>query len=65
MKSLVIIGSCLALAIVFKVVEYLTCGNTRSVGAKANKKFKTIAKVDINDKEALKEAMEHYNDLID
>lgn len=65
MKALIIIAACLALAFVFKAVEYFSSRKIKSVGAKSNKLSENIAKIDINDEKALKEALDYYKNLVD
>ncbi|MCQ2141295.1 MAG: hypothetical protein MJY83_02985 [Bacteroidales bacterium] len=66
MKALIIIASCIAFAFLFRVVEYFTSKEgIKSVGAKANRNYKDMAKLDINNEEELKKALEAYKDLID
>lgn len=66
MKALIIIASCIALAVVFRFVEYLTSRKTiNSVGAKANNMSKDMAKIDITNPEELKKALERYKGMAD
>lgn len=66
MKALIIIAVCLTLALVLRIFEILTSRqNINSVGGKANRNSRNIAKVDITDAESLKKALELYKDLAD
>lgn len=66
MKALIIIASCIALALILKVIDVLTSRKAiNSVGAKANDKSKGMTKVDINDPEQLSAAVESYRHLAD
>lgn len=66
MKALIIIAVCLTLALVLRIFEILTSRqNINSVGGKANRNSRNIAKVDITDAESLKNALELYKDLAD
>lgn len=66
MKALIIIAACLVLAFLFRVIDQLSSRRViNSVGARANSRSKDMARIDINDANQLKEALEHYKDLID
>lgn len=66
MKALIIIAACLALAIILRIVEVtLESRPIKSVGAKANDKSRSMAKIDINNPMSIAEAIEHYKDLDD
>lgn len=66
MKALIIIAVCLTLALVLRIFEILTSRqNINSVGGRANRNSRNIAKVDITDAESLKNALELYKDLAD
>lgn len=66
MKALIIIAACLGLALVLRIVEVIIARKPiNSVGAKANDRSKDMAKIDMNDSEAIAEALEHYKNLID
>lgn len=66
MKALIIIAACIALAFVLKLVEtFSNLNNIPSVGAKSNRKSQNMARVDINDPESIKEAVEYYKDFMD
>lgn len=66
MKALLIISALLVLAIVLRAVELLSKRQTiKSVGGKANKNSKEIARIDLNNPEDVKAAVEAYKDLMD
>lgn len=66
MKALIIIAACIALALVFRIIEELSNMKAiNSVGCKSNKYSKNIARVDITNAEELKKALEHYKGLAD
>lgn len=65
MKALIVIAICLVLAIALKFVDVFTSSRIKSVGAKSNKESQNIAKIDINDENSLKEALDHYKNLVD
>ena len=66
MKAIVIIFSCIALAMVLKVVDIFTSRKRiNSVGAKANENSKYIAHIDINDPVSVQEGIAHYKNLDD
>ena len=66
MKAIIIVAACLLLAVVLKANEIIS--NRRpinSVGARANSNSKNIAKIDINDKQSLEDAIARYKYLDD
>lgn len=66
MKAIIIIAAVAFSAVLLKVVDIFT--NRRkinSVGAKSNAESKKITKVNINDPEELKSALEYYKDFAD
>lgn len=65
MKALIIISVCLALAVVFRAVEFFSTRKINSVGAKSNRNSGDIARFDIGDEKSLKEALDYYKDLAD
>lgn len=66
MKALIIIAACLVLALILKVVDILTSmKRINSVGARSNNLSKEMPKIDLNNPEEVKKAMEYYKDLID
>lgn len=66
MKALIIIASCIALALVLKIVDLLTSRKAiKSVGAKSNGFSKDIARIDITNPEDIKAAVEYYKGLPD
>ena len=66
MKALIIIAVCLTLALLLRIIELFTSRkNINSVGGRANRNSRNIAKVDITDAESLKKALELYKDLAD
>ena len=65
MKALIVIAALIVLAFVLRAVEYFTSSKIKSVGAKSNTKSKDMAKIDINDEKALKEALDYYKNLTD
>lgn len=66
MKAIIIVAACLLLAVVLKVIESISSRKPiNSVGARANSNSKNIAKIDINDKHSLEEAIERYKYLDD
>ena len=66
MKALIIIAVCLTLALLLRIIELFTSRkNINSVGGRANRNSRNIAKVDITDAESLKNALELYKDLAD
>ncbi|MBQ0043434.1 MAG: hypothetical protein KBT05_00250 [Bacteroidales bacterium] len=65
MKAIIIIFACIILAFVLRVLEVLTSKPMKSVGARANRKSKTVATIDLNDPESIKQALAHYKDLDD
>lgn len=66
MKALIIIAACLALALVFATIEKIQGRRINSVGARSNNNSRHLAeKIDINNEEAMKEALENYKDLMD
>lgn len=66
MKALVIISLCLLFVAIVRCVNYIFDNVAiKSVGAKANRKSAQIAKVNINDSEDIKRAVEYYKSMID
>lgn len=66
MKALFIIPGCIALALILKVMDILTSRkNIASVGAKSNKLYRNMPKIDITDEEQLRKALEYYKGLPD
>lgn len=65
MKALIIISACILLALAFRIVEKLSSGRISSVGAKANNNSKTMARINLDDPESMKEALEHYKEFVD
>lgn len=66
MKALIIIAVCLTLALLLRIIDLFTSRkNINSVGGRANRNSRNIAKVDITDAESLKKALELYKDLAD
>ena len=66
MKALIIIAVCLTLALLLRIIELFTSRkNIHTVGGRANRNSRNIAKVDITDAESLKNALELYKDLAD
>lgn len=66
MKAIIIIASCIALALILRIIDILTSRSViNSVGAKANGNSKDMAKIDINDPEQLSAAVESYKHLAD
>lgn len=66
MKALIIVAALIVVALVLKLVEtFSSMNNIKSVGAKSNKNSQNIAKIDINDPESVKEAVEYYKQFID
>ncbi len=66
MKALVIISLCLLFVVIVRCVNYIFDNVAiKSVGAKANRKSAKIAKVNINDSEDIKRAVEYYKSMID
>lgn len=67
MKAIIIIlAASIVIAAALKLIDqYTSLNGVRSVGAKANRQYKGMAKLNINDEEELKEALKAYKDLID
>lgn len=66
MKALIVIASCIALTLLFRVVETFTSRKKiNSVGAKSNNLSKDMPRIDIRDEEQLNKALEHYKDMMD
>jgi len=66
MKAILIIVGCIALALCFRVVDYIfSRKRIRSVGAKSNKNSYGMATIDLSDPISVKEGLEHYKHLED
>lgn len=66
MKALLIISAILVLAIFLKTVELFSSRKAiRSVGSKSNRKSRGIARIDLNNPEEVRAAVEAYKDLTD
>lgn len=66
MKALVIIALCLSFVAITRFMNFVFDNVAiKSVGAKANRKSSKIAKVNINDSEDIKRAVEYYKSMID
>lgn len=66
MKALLIISAILVLAIFLKTVELFSSRKAiRSVGSKSNRKSRGIARIDLNNPEEVRAAVEAYKNLVD
>lgn len=65
MKALIVILTCIALALVLKVVDLMTGRRIKSVGAKSNRLSGDMPKIDITNQAELEEALKYYKDLED
>ena len=66
MKALLIISAILVLAIFLKTVELFSSRKAiRSVGSKSNRKSRGIARIDLNNPEEVRAAVEAYKNLMD
>ena len=66
MKAIIIIISCIALALALKTIDIVTSKKRiNSVGAKSNDNSKYIAHIDVNDPVSVQEGLAHYKDLDD
>lgn len=65
MKALIVILTCIAFALVLKVIDLMTSRKINSVGAKSNKLSGDMPKIDITNEAELKEALKYYKGLAD
>ncbi len=66
MKALIIIAAVIVLAFILRIADVLASRKViNSAGAKANLQSKNMVKLDINNEEDLKTALEYYKGLED